>query len=251
MPQPHVNAKNLAGIQSLEKGARLLFALRDAARPLRLVEVALAAGMSRSQAHGYLASLVRTGLAARDAAGHYELGDASMQLGLAALGRADLLRQGGGILRALREAADATAFLAVWSRAGPVIVAKSEPAEESIFEIRVGAIAGFLTSATGRVFLAYLPDGLWRHLLPRRTPDERAIAAQIRKRGLCSLQPVTLPGRAALSAPVFGWGGELRATLTLVGASAALDRSVTGRPARLLKAAAAELSAKLGGAAIR
>ncbi|MBC7804105.1 MAG: IclR family transcriptional regulator, partial [Candidatus Parcubacteria bacterium] len=62
--------------------------------------------------------------------------------------------------------------------------------------------------------------------------------------------PVTLPGRAALSAPVFGWNGELRAALTLVGDKGAFDNRVRGRNASALRAAAERFSAALGHARI-
>ncbi|UIY32264.1 helix-turn-helix domain-containing protein (plasmid) [Neorhizobium galegae] len=81
-----------AGIQSLEKGLKVLTAIQHAGRAMRLNDIAAAAGMTPSMAHGYLVSLVRTGFVAQDRlSGLYDLGDAALQLGLASLSRTDFL----------------------------------------------------------------------------------------------------------------------------------------------------------------
>jgi DNA-binding IclR family transcriptional regulator len=51
------------GIQSIEVGARVLFALEQARGPLALSEVARRSGMQPGKVHRYLVSLVRVGVA--------------------------------------------------------------------------------------------------------------------------------------------------------------------------------------------
>jgi DNA-binding IclR family transcriptional regulator len=80
--------KERAGIQSVEVGFGLLDVLSKAAGPLMLRDLAGAAGMSAAKAHRYLVSFQRLQLVVQDASStRYDLGPASLKLGLASLSR--------------------------------------------------------------------------------------------------------------------------------------------------------------------
>ena len=78
--------KERAGIQSVEVGFALLEGLTRSRGPLMLKDVAASAGMSAAKAHRYLVSFQRLGLVEQDpVSGHYGLGPAALQIGLACL----------------------------------------------------------------------------------------------------------------------------------------------------------------------
>lgn len=78
------------GIQSVGIGLTVLDALARIDGPAQLSAVSQTCGLSLSQTHRYLSSLVGAGMASQDAAtGRYDLGPGALRLGLAALSRID------------------------------------------------------------------------------------------------------------------------------------------------------------------
>ncbi|MCB1966488.1 MAG: helix-turn-helix domain-containing protein, partial [Candidatus Accumulibacter sp.] len=74
------------GIQSIEVGSRLLRALAASQRSMMLRDLARNAGMPAAKARRYLVSFMRMGLVEQDAnTGRYDLGEFSLELGLASL----------------------------------------------------------------------------------------------------------------------------------------------------------------------
>jgi DNA-binding IclR family transcriptional regulator len=248
-----------SGIQSVELAVPLLKALANAREPLQLVQLALATGMPRSKAHKYLASLVRSGLAAQDeAGGRYKLGPFALELGLAAMRGVDVLDQAQATLNRLRDDLNITASLAVWTSLGPSMVrwAQSPYITDAL---RLGTVFPLLTSTFGRVFAAYLDrrytGDLIRAELVRGAAREAGIStmkqvnkllADVRRTGLAIAHSVVAPGVDAISAPVFDHTGGIVASIALAGLQGRLDTSPAGRPASSLAAAAADLSAMLG-----
>lgn len=243
------------GIRSLEKGLALLGVLRRAAAPLRLAEIARASAMSPSQAHGYLVSLVRAGFVAQDTAtGQYELGDAALELGLAALGRRDFLTLARDTMASLAGDLGETVALSVWGERGPVVVDKLEGRQDSVYEIRIGSLVPIWPTATGRVYMAFLPAAKWRPVLdaaagrgtvPPETELE-AVLARMRADGLATTRPATVPEFSAVAVPVHAGGGLLRGVITVLGRAEGFDVSETGATARTIRAAGQALSRRLG-----
>ena len=78
------------GIQSVEIGLKMLAAVGDAGGPMPLSGLALRAGLSASQAHRYLSSLIAAGMVVQDPrSGLYDLGPGAIRLGLAGIARLD------------------------------------------------------------------------------------------------------------------------------------------------------------------
>src|SRR5258708_39318496 len=76
------------GIQSVEIGMRVLEALRAAAGPLELKDLAKAARLPASNCHRYVVSFARTGFFIQDLnSGRYDRGPRLLQAELAALAR--------------------------------------------------------------------------------------------------------------------------------------------------------------------
>lgn len=249
-----MTAKKAAqGVQSLEKGVEVLRTLSEAGSSLRLSEVAAKNSMSRSKAHAYLTSLVRTGLAYQDEeSGLYSIGEAAIHFGMSALRRLDILRIGRAVMSELHTTIPETSFLATWSQRGPLIVFKIENPSDSVFALQVGAPISFFPSASGRIFMAYLPQARWEHLLPKDIPKARLerdlekMVKTTRAAGIASVDPVTLPSHSVLAAPVFDHEGGIRAAMCIVGPRGRFNRSIDGAAAKALRRAALKMSVQLG-----
>ena len=117
--------KERAGIQSVEVGFALLDVLAKAEGPLMLRDLAAAAGMSAAKAHRYLVSFQRLGLVVQDTSNtRYELGPATLRLGLATLSRLDAVKMARERLPALMESIGHTLAL----KKASSTAASSEPA---------------------------------------------------------------------------------------------------------------------------
>jgi DNA-binding IclR family transcriptional regulator len=253
------NSASRQGVRSVEIGARLLAALAEATGPTPLKALAASAGMAPAKAHRYLVSLGRAGLVVQDEGGRYDLGSAALSIGLAALGRLDIIRLAGPALPRLRDDIDETVVLAVWGNKGPVVIRLVESTHPVTMNIRVGSVIPVLRSAIGRTFLAYLPPKVAQAAVAaeiRSLPgaDRRhwtksridALAREVRARGLGRVEGELLQGVAVLAAPVFDIEGGIVAVLAALGRQAAFDAAWDGRVAKPLKAAAARISCELG-----
>lgn len=260
--QPETGEAERRGIQSVETSIRVLEALAAAGRPLPLGALSDAAGMSPSKAHRYLASFARKGLVRQDAAtGAYDLGGLALRLGLAALSRLDVVEMAAAAMRRLTADTGVTSLLCVWGDRGPTIVRWQRSHRPFVTSLALGSVLPVLTSATGRVFLAYLPRPMTADLVaqerrrpgvtgdgaaaPRTERELEALLADVRARRLAWVDGNVIPGLRAVSSPVLDLQGELAAAITLIGADPAL--AAPDHPAaQALHATCLALSRELG-----
>jgi DNA-binding IclR family transcriptional regulator len=250
------------GIQSIEVGSTLLEVLSRAKSPLSLSDLSRQANMSASKAHRYLVSLLRTGLVLQDpVTNRYDVGALSLKLGLAALNRTDLVRFGIEAASWLNRELDTTVLLCVWGTFGPTVVAMYNSTDLMIQNVSVGAVLPLTRSATGRVFLAYMPRRTTAQQVRQelkaplaQTPisrirtldDVEEMIKKVRKQRLGTTQGDVVPGQSALAAPVFDHEGRIVLALTLIGASDKVDMTVPDSPARTLLRTADLVSQRLG-----
>jgi DNA-binding IclR family transcriptional regulator len=243
-------------IQSIEVGFTLINALQRAERPLSLKEVAQGAGMSASKAHFYMVSFKRVGLVTQhEDTGHYALGRYALDLGLSALRRLDLVEISREALRKLSQAIHESVFLSVWGNQGPTIVFKVDGPRHIPMTLQIGYVLPLLKSATGRIFLGYLPgqqlDGRLRHeiaaLAPavRETFDAEKLKERVRQHGLAETDSLLNDGFAGISAPIWNHQQELAGAITIISPS---DRPAdhSGDKKDILLNTAHDLSRALG-----
>jgi DNA-binding IclR family transcriptional regulator len=252
------------GIQSVERAFGILRALTAAGGSLRLADIAEQAGLTRNLAHAYLVSLQRVGAVVQDQeSGRYDLGSGAVEIGLAALGRMDLMAHARTVMKALCSEVSESVWLSVWTPRGPVVVAKVDGAHVSPFEIRVGSIVDITVTATGLSFIAHVPRAQWQAIAKAErarmralVPDDATLSAlleDVRSRGIANRADIVVPqqntvlhGFSALAAPIFDHTGTIKAVLTIIGLTSLFDVSLTGRNATALQSAAHDLSAALG-----
>jgi DNA-binding IclR family transcriptional regulator len=258
--------KERAGIQSVEVGFALLDVLAQAPGPLMLRDLAAAAGMSAAKAHRYLVSFQRLGLVVQDSTTtRYELGPATLRLGLATLSRLDPVKLARDRLPALLDQTGHTMALAVWGNRGPTLVHWQETPLAMPVSLRLGDVMPLLSSATGRCFAAFVSHGgaadraqpmiehelalarkLGRNDLPTTPAQVQAILTETREQGLGRAINALLPGISGFCAPVFDASGHLVLGVVALGSSATLDGEWHGPIAKALRSFAAQLSADLG-----
>jgi DNA-binding IclR family transcriptional regulator len=250
------NTDDRAGIQSVEVAARLLDAMAAADGPVPLKELADAAGMAASKAHRYLVSMCRTGMMEQDSAtGMYNFGRAALAIGLAALGRIDVVAVATRALRGLSDRTGATAVLAVWGEHGPTVIRFEESAQPVRMNVRVGSTLPTARSAIGQIFAAFLPTSIVRSQIisenrhfggDHDVETFSEILSAVRQRRLNRNVGDYIPGVSAIAAPVFDAQGRLVAVVGLLGHQASLDTSWTGSVAETLDWRARDISEQLG-----
>lgn len=250
------------GVKSVEKAALLLHTLAQMRGAARLVDLAAAAGMSRSMARAYLISLMRTDLICQNVdTGRYDLGPAAAEIGFASLARMDFLQMGKAAIVGLSEKVGETVILTTWNVRGPVVVAKVDGPRTSVYEIRIGSHVSLEPTSTGHIFMAYLPREMWQPLLsevygagahpvkPLSEAQIERIVRQIRKAGV-SIQETspTLPGFGGVSAPVFDRDSRLVAAVTVVLPTGKVEKAPQARVIAELVRITGTLSRQLGAA---
>lgn len=219
----------LQGIQSVETGFAVLDALANGEGPLTLGEVARNSDLSPSQARRYLVSLVRCGLATQDSAtGRYDLGSRSLRIGLTALARVDAIDLATTALKDMIAKIHEAGTLAVWGDEGPTIVRWLRGGGIGVTSLGLGTIFPLLSSATGHVFLAHLPNDITRDKLRREVSGPGLSSAELRDRIETIKKTVRQAGYGWLkghfvenirgaAAPIFDSQGELVAVLAIAG----------------------------------
>ncbi len=225
------------GIQALDAALVVLRAMAAFAGPVTLTDLARAAGMPASKAHRYLASFIHAGLVQqRERSGRYELGPFAAELGLAALSRSEFVNRAADQIEALCAKTGLTVLLTVWANQGATVVRWERAASPVHTSFGLGTTLPLLSSASGRVFLAFLPRRItasalraevakaraarlkWPDLEPTDEGVERLIA-RVRKDGMAGVDGRFIPGLKAISAPVTNWQGEAELAVTLIGTS--------------------------------
>jgi DNA-binding IclR family transcriptional regulator len=249
------------GNRSIVVAVSLLRVIASLGRAATLTEIASAAGMSAPRAHRYLLGLANTRLVEHSSiSGRYDLGSEIVELGVAALGKVDAVRFASEVLAPLSEETGLATLITVWGTNGPTVIRCEQAQLESSMRVREGRNVSLLRSASGRVFLTYLPEATVAPFVARELeaaknrPKETigtgktldALRSEVRRRGIGRGIGEETSSVAVLAAPVFAANGRLALSIGLISAIGGFDTSFKGEPAKALKRTAAELSRRLG-----
>lgn len=209
------------GIQSVEIGLHVLEALTALDEPANLGVVAEASGMSASQTHRYLQSLIAADMAQQDpATGRYELGPAALRLGLSALARIDAFRIANVEIEEFARRTRRTVQMAALGPLGPMVVRWHMGRPPVMTSFGVGSLLPLLSSATGHVYLAFAPEETEELAKRERAisgisaKDVEALRKKVRKEGCARASGAQIPGVNAVAFPIFDLQGRVVLTAT-------------------------------------
>jgi len=238
------------GIQSLDHALKLLKVLSNAREAMSLSELSREAGMPASKAHRYLASFTNAGLAIqRQRSGHYALGPFALELGLSAMDQIDLVNRAADHMADLVGQTGATVLLSIWGTFGPTVIRWERSASMIATSLGLGSTLPLLNSASGKIFLAYLPSSFTKPVLDREIAARRKVGLSdidvsksgianlittIREVGYATVGSQYIPGLNAVSAPITDWQGEVVAAATLISTDAVLIEAGSAPIQRLL-----------------
>lgn len=243
-------------VQAAEVGLGVLKALAELSPSTPLSKLAEHLGMPAAKVHRYLQALVASGFAEQDAVtSHYGLGREALQVGLASLGKLDVLKIAAPWLANLRDELNQTCFLAVWGNKGPTVVYVEPSLGAVTLVTQIGSVLPLLSSSTGMVFESFLAAAETAPLRKQETPQlttaqlkevDRHLQ-QIRTTGVHQIQGLLMPGINAASCPLFTMGNKLAGVITVVGPGSILtDQAQSIAATRLLETATA-ISERMGG----
>ena len=241
-------------IQSVEIGFRLIRVLEEAGSKLPLKTLSARAEMPPGKAHLYLVSFMRVELVVQDPETmRYGLGPYALQLGVAALQQLSLPELARAPLERLNKQHELPAYLSIWGRMGPFIAVKFDADLPTPFTIKVGFVFPLLSTATGNIFLAHMPNRDTDDLVAREgqvAPDllarRDAIVAKVKQSGFAVSEGHLFRGFSAVAAPIFDHTGTLAGSITLLGLGARIDRSPSGPVVSEVRRVAHDLSQQLG-----
>lgn len=256
------SSRRQQGVQGVEIGLRIAFLLADARHPLTLGDIAKAAGLAPSKVHRYLVSLGRAGLIEQlQANNRYDLSRGALVLGLAALNRLDVYRLADQTIQELYDEIGVGVSAMIWGNNGPTVIRRIEPLDRVMVTTRIGTVISVVSSASGRLFAAFLPPNIvdpkidaefagGRQFTSMGQPisrnDFRQIVDNAKEQGIAVVQGDFLKGFDAIAAPVFGHDGQIVMTISIIAAEGTIELSADGRPTQALRLAARSLSARLG-----
>jgi DNA-binding IclR family transcriptional regulator len=218
------------GIQSLEIALDILQYLAENGSAISLTNLSAKTGIQPSKLHRYLVSFTRRRLLTQSAiTGLYDLGPLACRLGVAALNRFDAMGYVHQAATVLCAKTGYTIALYVWTELGPALVRFEPGSHRFPVLLRIGSTLPLYSSATGRVFLAWMPSASTKGLLDRereaaradgrKFPSSRDIEkelAAIRSDCIYWTPNAIIPGLAVV-APVFDPNGEIVCAVCALG----------------------------------
>jgi DNA-binding IclR family transcriptional regulator len=249
------------GVQALETGLGVLEALVASGQPMMLKDIAHDAGVHPAKAHRYMVSFIRMGYVARDDAGRYRLGQNALRIGLACMSQMDPVRLATPYLDELCTHVEESVLAAVWGNFGPTVVLWRDALRPVSVNIRAGSVMPMLSSATGKVFSAFLDERFTDRLIaaelaeqkkrrgshfPRTMEEVAQMRKAVREAGVATVTGDLRQGVNAVAAPVFDYEGRIVLVIAALGNERTFDPSEKSKLAMAVRRCAGALSRELG-----
>ena len=214
-------------VRAVERAMQILSAFDGEHEDRGVSEVAQITGLHKATVHRIMMTLLGGGFLERTENGErFRLGLRVVELGMGALRGLDVRRAALPYMEQLVERFQETCDLCTFDR-GEVLYVEVVHSEQSLtIAARVGRHLPIYCTASGKVFLAFLPaevaEPLWRGPLVPCTPNTITSAARLRQeleatrqRGYAIDDEELEMGIRAVSAPVRGADGQVIAALSL------------------------------------
>jgi IclR family KDG regulon transcriptional repressor len=216
-------------VRAVERAMRILSSFDGEHAERGVSEIAQATGLHKATAHRIMMTLLNGGFLERTPDGErFRLGLRVVELGLGALRDLDLRRAAFPYMQQLVERFNETCDLGIFDR-GRVLYVEVVHSEHSLtIAARVGRHLPAYCTASGRVFLAFLPPEVVEPILnrPLTACTSKTITSPIklreeleatRQRGYALDDEEFEEGIRAVSAPIWDIDGNLIAALSMPG----------------------------------
>lgn len=246
------------GTQAVLRAVHLLKAFTPDTPARRLGDLSRELGLHKTTTYRLLSALESEGMVERAPEGEgYRLGPELLVLGTRARGSHDLRNASRDEMDALAQATSETVTLEVLTGSHVLVLSDATGNHRVGANPSVGERWPAHATSTGKVLLAYLPSReraafLGRPLAaltPKTITDPQALGrefARIEARGYAISAEELELGFVAVGAPIRGAEGEVVGALSVGGPRARLSADRIAAVARLLPAATARISERLG-----
>jgi DNA-binding IclR family transcriptional regulator len=253
-----INGKR--GVQSFDIGMNIFKILLNENRSMKLKEIAEVAEMPDPKVHRYIVSMVRSGLVKQNEDNlKYELGPLAMRMGLIAMNQIDRIQAGLDVITQLCSEIEETTALSTWSNDGPIVIRWVRPKKMVSISVTTGTSLPMITTASGRVFGAFLSSETYAHLIEKELKSSKVptkynskdaidrLFEQTRQQGFAAIKEThEADGVTSVGAPVFKADGKITLVIAIVGLRGVLDLNPDGQVIQSLLKATSSLSKVLG-----
>lgn len=248
-----------SGSRSVRRALEMFEFLLQRGEPATVGAIVTALGIPKSTAYELVRTLSEAGYlepAVRD--GGLYLGRKLFELGMAYRSQVDLLRDGSQIVEELRDASGETVQLSVLENDMMLVLLKEEGSRQVRIISRVGSRVPVNWAAAGRLLVSDLDDATLAALLKRsvrQSPTGRSITdvpkliqqiRKFRKQGYATELNETNEHAGCVAAPVIDGNARCIAAISIVAPEHRLGKSNREELIRMVRAAAAKLSSRLG-----
>ncbi len=241
---------------ALSKGLDILELLAAQTNGMRKFEIASALGRSLSEIFRMLAVLVDRQYVEFDPQSErYSLSLKMFSLSHRHPPTKRLTALAGGMMETIAQRHNQSCHLAILHGSDILVIAQIDPPGNNITAVRLGAQVPAALTASGAVLVHLWPEDELDSLVAR-TPDVSPALAKIfhdnielvRNAGFCQCPSPIVEGVQNISVPIFNYGGDVAAALTVPFVHRLLSQhqSSVAETRRGLLAASEELSSRLG-----
>lgn len=246
-----------AGAKTLVKALRILDAVATNPEGLSLSDLSRLCRLPKPTAHRVLGVLVEAAMLRLDPDGGYRLGPECLVLGTAFLDGLDLRDRAREVMRDLSSRTGETCHLGILDGFRIVYIEKIESSQAIRMASRIGRTNPVHSTAIGKAIAAFLPEdrieaivaaGLEQRTARTITDADRfrSELATIRRRGYAIDDVENEDGIRCVAAPVFDHERSVVAGISISGPEYRLSLGHVVQMADDVRAAAAELSRRIG-----
>lgn len=252
-----LEASLTTGVQAVGVAFAVLGELANTSEAVGTSELARRLGETKARVHRHLTTLRALGYVDKDSqSDRYRLGWRSYRFAVSVFDNFGLRQLAHRHLLALHQKSAQTVALGLPADGDVAVVDAIQSTSNIAITIRPGSVIPAVSSALGRVILAFMPETdrkVWlAQPISAFTPhtlqdaaDVEAALLQVRQNWFCLAANERLPGVAALAAPVFDDRNQVVAAVAVIGSSTDVSQDAPPQLIHQVQEAAMEISAEL------
>lgn len=249
---------NIYRVRVMERAMQVLDCFDDEHPERGVSEIAQLVGLHKATAHRIIVSLMNGGFLEKAPDGErYRLGLRLAELGMAAIRSLDFRREAIPHMKALVDRFEETCDLSVFDRGEVFYVEVLQGKHVLTIAAKVGQRLPPHCTASGKTFLAYMPEAEVRNILkePLHRYTERTITSaeevmaqlpEVRARGYGYDDEEYELGIRAVAAPIFNREGRVIAVVSMPGPTSRMDPAHVQQIAEELRSATRAISLRMG-----